>query len=135
MTVELKPETERLVQEEICSGHVHSVDELIVYGVYALREKSAKGAQTAVPPRSPCRNLADFLGESPSAASEIDRERQELSSMELGSNTFFANPSIGELAAAQNVKTLRSAAELATSIEEETEDLDLMLETIYSSRK
>ena len=39
MTVELKPETERLVQEEIRSGHVNSVDELIVYGVQAVREK------------------------------------------------------------------------------------------------
>ena len=32
MTVELKPETERLVQEEIRRGHFHSVDEVIVQG-------------------------------------------------------------------------------------------------------
>ena len=37
--MELKPETERLVQEEISRGHVHSVDDLIVYGVNSLREK------------------------------------------------------------------------------------------------
>ena len=30
VTVELKPETGQLVQEEIRSGHIHSVDELIV---------------------------------------------------------------------------------------------------------
>jgi Arc/MetJ-type ribon-helix-helix transcriptional regulator len=39
MTVELKPETERLVQEEIKSGHFHTVDDLIVQSVYAWREK------------------------------------------------------------------------------------------------
>jgi len=38
--VDLQPETERLVQEEIQRGHFHSVDEVIVQGVYALREKS-----------------------------------------------------------------------------------------------
>ena len=37
--MELKPETERLVQEEISRGHVHSIDDLILYGVNALREK------------------------------------------------------------------------------------------------
>ena len=41
MSIELKPETERLVQEEIQSGHFQSVDELIVRGVQALREKSS----------------------------------------------------------------------------------------------
>jgi hypothetical protein len=77
MTVELKPETERLVQEEIRSGHVHSVDELIVHGVNALREKSSKVAQTPIPPRKPRQNLADFLTESPFAGSELDLERQQ----------------------------------------------------------
>jgi Arc/MetJ-type ribon-helix-helix transcriptional regulator len=43
MTVELKPETERLVQEEIKSGHFHTVDELIVQGVHAWREKHQGG--------------------------------------------------------------------------------------------
>jgi Arc/MetJ-type ribon-helix-helix transcriptional regulator len=39
MTITLKPETERLVEEEIQSGHFHSVDEIIVQGVQARREK------------------------------------------------------------------------------------------------
>jgi Arc/MetJ-type ribon-helix-helix transcriptional regulator len=73
MTITLKPETERLVQEEIQRGHFHSVDEVIVQGVYALREKS-KAAPA--PPRKPRKNLADFLLESPFASSEIDLERQ-----------------------------------------------------------
>ncbi len=76
MTVVLKPETERLVQEEMRSGHVHSVDELIVHGVRALREKH-HGQQTAGHQREPRKNLADFLLDSPFAGSEIDLERQQ----------------------------------------------------------
>jgi Arc/MetJ-type ribon-helix-helix transcriptional regulator len=41
MSIELKPETERLVQEEIRSGNFQSIDELIVEGVRALREKTS----------------------------------------------------------------------------------------------
>lgn len=41
MSIELKPETERLVQEEIQRGHFRSVDELIVQRVNALRERAA----------------------------------------------------------------------------------------------
>jgi hypothetical protein len=71
--VELKPETERLVREEIRLGRVHSVDQLIVRGVQALRERS--GAEPA-PPRKPRKNLADFLLESPFAGSELNLERE-----------------------------------------------------------
>jgi len=38
MTINLKPETERLVQEELQNGRFHSVDEMIVEGVQARRE-------------------------------------------------------------------------------------------------
>ena len=69
MTVELKPETERLVQEELRSGHVQTVGELIVHRVQALREKS-KAQAAALPARKPRKNLADFLTESPFAGSE-----------------------------------------------------------------
>ena len=72
MTVELKPETERLVQEEIKNGHVHSVDELIVFGVHALREKS-NVAQSS-PPR-PRKKLYDLLTQPPLAGSELNLER------------------------------------------------------------
>jgi len=37
--MELKQETDQLVHEEIRSGHFHSVDELVVQGVNAWREK------------------------------------------------------------------------------------------------
>jgi len=40
MTITLKPETERLVQEEIRNGHFQNVDELIVKGVQAWRERN-----------------------------------------------------------------------------------------------
>lgn len=74
--MELKPETEQLVQEEIRSGHIHSVDELIVYGVRALREKHHVQPTAAALPRKTRKNLADFLMESPFAGSELDLERQ-----------------------------------------------------------
>jgi Arc/MetJ-type ribon-helix-helix transcriptional regulator len=39
MSIDLKPETERLVQEEIRNGHFRNIDELILEGVRAFREK------------------------------------------------------------------------------------------------
>ena len=39
MTINIKPETEQLVQAEIQSGHFETVDQLIVEGVHAWREK------------------------------------------------------------------------------------------------
>ena len=41
MTINLKPETEHLVQEELQNGHFRSVDEMIVEGVQARREGKA----------------------------------------------------------------------------------------------
>jgi hypothetical protein len=38
MSIELKPETETLVQQELQNGHFHTVDEMIVEGVRARRE-------------------------------------------------------------------------------------------------
>ena len=76
MTVELKPETERLVQEEIRRGHFHSVDEVIVQGVYALREKSHVEQAAAAPPRTR-KKLYDLLTQPPFAGSELNLERQK----------------------------------------------------------
>ena len=72
MTVELKPETQQLVQEEILSGHVHSIDELIVYGVEAVREK-LRVEHSAPRPR---KRLYDLLTQPPFADSELVIERQ-----------------------------------------------------------
>ena len=41
MHIDIAPETERLVREEINSGHFGTADELIRAAVEALREKSA----------------------------------------------------------------------------------------------
>ena len=76
MTVKLKPETERLVQEEIRRGHFHSVDEVIVQGVYALREKSHLEQAAVAPPR-PRKKLYDLLTQPPFAGSELNLERQK----------------------------------------------------------
>lgn len=73
--IELKPETEQLVQEEIQRGHFHSVDELIVQSVNAWRERHQVSPATALP-RKPRKNLADFLLESPFAGSDLQIERQ-----------------------------------------------------------
>ena len=75
MTVELKPETERLVQEEIRLGRFHSVDEIIVQGVYALREKSNAEQDTA--PSTLRKKLYDLLTHPPFAGSELNLERQK----------------------------------------------------------
>jgi Arc/MetJ-type ribon-helix-helix transcriptional regulator len=45
MTIKIKPETERLVLEEIQSGHFQSVDQLIVESVHAWREKHQQTSQ------------------------------------------------------------------------------------------
>jgi Arc/MetJ-type ribon-helix-helix transcriptional regulator len=67
--VQLKPETERLVEEEIKRGHFHSVDELITEGVYAWREKhqgEQSGEAPATRPRPEGKkSLAQLFAESP----------------------------------------------------------------------
>ena len=69
--MELKPETERLVIEQINRGHVLSVDELIVKGVEAIREES-KMAEAEAKPR---KSLVQLLTQYPFAGSEPDLER------------------------------------------------------------
>ena len=74
MTIEIrKPELERLMQEEILSGHFQSMDELLTEAIQALREKNASpstGARTR-------KNLAQFLLESPFAGSDLNLERHQ----------------------------------------------------------
>jgi Arc/MetJ-type ribon-helix-helix transcriptional regulator len=79
VTVQLKPETERLVEDEIRSGHFHSVDELIVEGVHAWREKhrvSELGESPAGQRRPEGRkSLAQLFAESPFKGLSMDFER------------------------------------------------------------
>lgn len=41
--IEIAPETDRLVRDELSRGHFHSVDEVIQVGVEALRERERVG--------------------------------------------------------------------------------------------
>ena len=52
MTINVKPETERLVQEEIRNGHFQTVDDLIVKGVQAWRERSRSGESIETSPEA-----------------------------------------------------------------------------------
>ncbi len=73
--MQLKPETEQLVQEEIRNGHFHSVDELIVQGVHAWREKHR--VESSPPPAKPRKRLYDLLTQPPFAGSQLNLERQK----------------------------------------------------------
>jgi Arc/MetJ-type ribon-helix-helix transcriptional regulator len=42
MTIDIKPETEKLVREEIKNGHFQTVDDLIVQAIHAWRERSQR---------------------------------------------------------------------------------------------
>jgi Arc/MetJ-type ribon-helix-helix transcriptional regulator len=82
MTVQLKPETARLVQEEISSGNFHSVDEIIVQGVEARREQTQSSRRAGMPAkrhRSDGKNgkksLAQLFAESPFKGLSMNFER------------------------------------------------------------
>jgi Arc/MetJ-type ribon-helix-helix transcriptional regulator len=74
MTIRIKPETEQLVKEELQSGHFRSVDEIIVEGVQARRQKE----QTPVPAaehQQPKKNLVELFAESPFKGLAMNFER------------------------------------------------------------
>jgi len=72
MTIDLKPEQERIIQAEIDNGHFRSPDEVLDRALAALRDKQQKRETTA-----PRKNLAQFLMESPLAGAELVLERQK----------------------------------------------------------
>lgn len=74
MSIDVNPETERLVREEIRSGHFRSVDELIVSGVHAWREKNKS---TAAPATAPKKSLLQFFRDSPLVGLELEFERDK----------------------------------------------------------
>lgn len=76
MTLDLRPETKRLVHEELSSGHVHSFDELIVFAVHALREKY-RLETSEVSEVKPRKSLYDLLTHPPFAGSELVIDRQK----------------------------------------------------------
>jgi Arc/MetJ-type ribon-helix-helix transcriptional regulator len=80
--VELNPEIERWVQQEIQRGHFHSVEEAIEQAISALRNRSH--AELA-PVRKPKKNFAQFLMDSPLPGSglKLDREKDHPRPIEL----------------------------------------------------
>ena len=72
MTITLKPEQERIIQQEIQSGHFRSPDEVLDHAWAALQEKEHKPKNT-----QPRKNPAQFLMESPLGGAELDLERQD----------------------------------------------------------
>ena len=72
MTINLKPEQERIIQAEIASGHFRNPEEVLDQALAALQEKEHKA--TAAAPR---KNLAQFLMESPLAGAELNLDRQK----------------------------------------------------------
>jgi Arc/MetJ-type ribon-helix-helix transcriptional regulator len=74
MTIELKPEQERIIQEEIRRGHFHSAEEVLDHALAALRDKNSFSQPE---PKKPRKNFAQFLMESPLAGSGLDLARDK----------------------------------------------------------
>lgn len=72
MTISLKPEQERIIQEEIKNGHFRTPAEVLDHALAALLEKEHKRTTTR-----PRKNLAQFLMESPLAGAQLNLERQK----------------------------------------------------------
>jgi Arc/MetJ-type ribon-helix-helix transcriptional regulator len=72
MTINLKPEQERIIQAEIASGHFRNPEEVLDQALAALQEKEHKATAAA-----PGKNLAQFLMESPLAGAELNLDRQK----------------------------------------------------------
>lgn len=72
MTIHLKHEQERIIEEAIRSGHFRSADEVLDHALATLREKEQRtGARS-----KPRKNLVEVLSQPPFAGSELDLERQ-----------------------------------------------------------
>ena len=66
MTIQLKPEQERMIKEEIQNGHFHTPNEVLDHALAALREKNRR-------PKS----LVQFFRESPFVGLEMKFERSQ----------------------------------------------------------
>jgi len=69
MTIDVKPQQERIIQEEIESGRFRTPDDVIDYALSVLQETERKH-KTA-----PRKNLAQFLMESPLAGADLSIDR------------------------------------------------------------
>ena len=66
MTIELKPEQERIILEEIQSGHFNSLDEVLDHALAALLEKKRRR-----------KSLVQFFRGSPFVGMEMKYERSQ----------------------------------------------------------
>ena len=73
MTIQLKPEQERIIEQEIRSGHFRDAAEVLDHALAALLGKEPKAESAA----KPHKNLVDVLSEPPFAGSELNLERQK----------------------------------------------------------
>ena len=60
MTIQLKPEQERIIQREIQSGHFRSPDEVLDHALAALREKSNVAQASSSPKARPAKSSTIF---------------------------------------------------------------------------
>jgi Arc/MetJ-type ribon-helix-helix transcriptional regulator len=72
MHIDIAPETERVVREELRSGHFQSVDDLILSSVQAWHERHHLPLAAA---GSPKKSLIEFFRESPLVGLELDLDR------------------------------------------------------------
>ncbi len=72
MTIDLKPEQERIIRTEIARGHFRNAEDVLDHALATLQEKEHKEETKA-----PRKNLAQFLLESPFAGAELNLERQK----------------------------------------------------------
>lgn len=74
MTIELKPEQERIIREEIQNGHFRSADEVLDHALAALQGKERKPQDRNEPRKQ---TLSEFFMNSPLAGSGIVLERDK----------------------------------------------------------
>jgi Arc/MetJ-type ribon-helix-helix transcriptional regulator len=80
MIIDISPETERVVREELRSGHFQSVDDLILSGIQAWREKNST---TPTATEAPEKNLVEFFRNSPLVGLELEFERDKDSGRDI----------------------------------------------------
>ena len=72
MTINLRPEQQRIIQAEIDIGHFRNPEEVLDYALATLRQ-TRQGRQ----PAARQQNLVQFLMESPFAGAELNLDRQK----------------------------------------------------------
>jgi len=72
VSIKLKPEQERVIQEEIQRGHFRNAEEVLDHALAALREKNCFLKSDAKKPRQ---NFCQILMESSLGRSGLDLER------------------------------------------------------------